>query len=235
MRSGHVSAVLAVALAAGTAHAVNVSWAAPVNGFWSDAGNWNAADIPDMLGESATLGFTTMYGVTLDFNIQLDELTISNPLASLFLPGGTTIFVQDGVVNNGLITINSNNSTSDSIFIVFADMAMTGDGLMILNRSGPDPRPDSSLGAVLTHGANHTIEGQGIISAVVENHGLISANRPGGAPLILELGAKTNHGIMRATDTGVLDIRGITVTQMGSGQIRAENGSRVDISSGGGV
>jgi len=132
--------------------------------------------------------------------------------------------IVDGITNNGSILVNSNFGTPDTFVTFMNSGSLAGSGTLTLNRYGDDAQLNTAPGAVLTNAATHTIEGTGRINAALVNEGLIDANTPGVA-LELRGQDKTNNAVMRATNTGILEIEdGVTIDQSGGGEIVADSG-----------
>ncbi len=89
-------------IAASTAAAVTITWTNAAGGVWSDPGNWDPANVPDAVGETAvlpTLG--SAYQVTLDASPSIDALTLAGG-ATLDLAGYSTTSITN-VYNSGTV------------------------------------------------------------------------------------------------------------------------------------
>ncbi|MBX3367637.1 MAG: hypothetical protein KF912_10045 [Phycisphaeraceae bacterium] len=123
-----------VASVAGLAIAVpalgqSIPWLSAVDGNWNDATKWTGSNVPNALGESAVLGLSGPYTVTLNIvNLTLDAIDIINPSATLNLPG-TTITVLDGMFFNA----GHVNSTTGSNTIVSPFTNLAGGRFTITN------------------------------------------------------------------------------------------------------
>lgn len=105
-----IAAPLAVGLALGlsaTAHAgvATIEWASSVDGSWNSGANWLPMDVPDTPTEMAVLGGRGAYVVTINPGITCNGVSITNPMATLALPGNLS-FAADGgdVTNHGPMT-----------------------------------------------------------------------------------------------------------------------------------
>lgn len=137
------------------------------------------------------------------------------------LRGGTTLnFAGPVVTNNGIITVNSNNSAATTIVNVTTSTQLDGSGELILNRVGLGAQLNSDVGPTLTNGSQHTIRGLGRVNAALVNDGTVTATFANNA-LELSNVDKTNNGLMSATDDGRLDV---FVNVDGSGAWTADNG-----------
>jgi hypothetical protein len=100
MKRTCVLAVIALSASAGAANAQVYNWRTAASGTWHDPVSWNPTGIPDQPGESAVLGLTGPYTVTLGSDVSLDQLTITNPEATLF---GVAV-VTGSVTNAGILS-----------------------------------------------------------------------------------------------------------------------------------
>ncbi|MEO1584145.1 MAG: hypothetical protein AAFR96_06190 [Planctomycetota bacterium] len=131
--------------------------------------------------------------------------------------------------NNGTMTLGGDGVNSfDALRIGATPYAFSGTGQMILNHpamTNPGAAPTISptlAGVVLTNGANHTIRGKYRVATEMINLGTMTADNPGetvqfvGAPL-------ENRGTLRATNSGILELRNDTI-QSGGGGIDLDGG-----------
>lgn len=206
-------------------------WNNAAGGAWNLAANWDPSDVPDMPDESASIDLAGTYAVVIgSIDPAILALSITNPNATLGINGGETLTIGAGLFNDGLIVVDYNNSSLNSIVDFLTDVTIDGTGLITLNQTADRAQLISSTGAVVTNSATHAIDGRGRIYAAMINNGLIRANQAHSA-LELHDGEKTNNGLMLATDGGYLDLVSVVVDQSGAGVIRADNG-RVRIASG---
>ncbi|MCA9312439.1 MAG: hypothetical protein KDA21_14595, partial [Phycisphaerales bacterium] len=171
-------------------------------------------------GELATegTGFIQRQGGTTI----LEDVTNSGALDA---HGASTLNVTgSGLTNNGVIRLNTNVSSANAILNFDQSGTLDGTGTVMMIRASNDSQVTTSPGQVLTHAATHTIEGNGLVLAALVNNGTVRANVTG-STLELEGNDKTNNASMLATNGGFLQIENITVTQSGTGDIRANNGT----------
>ena len=150
--------------------------------------------------QGAALGstsFASLDGVTLNA-----DLTAAN----------AEIFVSNGLALNGVLTLdNSNNSTR--LHFNSGVQTLAGTGQVVL--AGTQPFGEIRLGygigaTALTVAAGITIRGMGAIpqsenSSLVNRHGGCGRGRSAAG---IALKSFTNHGTMRATGGGILDLTG---------------------------
>ena len=220
------SVPMMLVLCAGSA--MGADWINAVSSNWNDPGNWSSLDVPNVAGESATLGFGTAYTVDMDVNAVLDFLTLSNNLAQLDFNGARqmNIATNTGITNNGTIVLNALSTTADSILQFDVDGPINGTGVIMMMRPGNDARIQGGAGVTITNGVGHTIMGLGrVLPNNLINDGTISAD--GG---ILELESlTTNNSLIDALSGGTLRLEE-DVTQAAAGEILARGGGVVTMS-----
>ena len=148
-------------------------------------------------------------------------------------------FSGQAVHNNGLILVNADQGSMPAYFNIASDdydgMILDGTGTLLLQGNGnPDAAAIASPGgSIWIHGPEHTVRGNGTISAPFLSQGRIVIDEPG---RVLRLcgGPKTNTGVIEALNGGILRIDGVYVDQDGPGVVRAD-AARVEILAGGGV
>lgn len=151
----------------------------------------------------------------------VDGAITNESAAEINLSGGTTLNLSGPLVTNeGAISVNSNNSAATTILNFTASTLLDGAGELVLNRVGLGAQLNTAKNVTLTNGAQHTVRGLGRINAAVVNNGEVSATFANNA-LELSAEAKTNNGLMSATDDGRLDV---FVGVNGSGAWTADNG-----------
>lgn len=223
------------------------SWAAPVDGDWYLASNWNPADVPLSPNESAILGLSSAYTVSTPSGAQIQnfKLTISNPLVHLVLgPASsslptTIVFGSGGLVNDGLIELMSTDAaTRDTRLTFLESTSISGAGHIRLAHAKWSVIERNS-NAALVHAAPHLISGAGAVKGVI-NESTLRADVPGQALAVSYI----NHNLVQArngailicnlTNTGLVDVTdGSLVTgavnSQGLGMLRAQGaGTRVE-------
>ncbi len=199
---------------------------------WNTAGNWSPSGIPN----NGTNGFTD-YDViigapsptTLNVSPTIDDLTISAG-GVLDMQFSNTLTV-DGptLTDNGTIVVNSNTGGAISELLFDGNTLLTGSGTITFQQPGSDAQVTTGTGDMLTQDVNHTMAGYGEIAAALTNNGTVNAN-VNNQTLLLQTNAMTNNATFEATNGGLLNISGITVTQGTNGTITAANASTVTLS-----
>ncbi len=139
---------------------------------------------------------------------------------------GTNLFCPDGLIQNGVLTINDQGGGSNTSMQVTAGTTLGGTGTVVLNAtSGFLDRSylASPNQAAWTHGSAHTIRGRGNVYYGMTNNGTITADMPGEMIQMLS-GTVTNNATMQTAAGGILSLTSETVNQGASGVISASNG-----------
>lgn len=225
------AAGLLAALASTNAVGQTSNWTNSSGGNWNDMGNWDAS-VPLSPGQSAVLGLSDPYTVTLDTNPDIDELSITNASALLSIPLARTLGLNGPAsLNNGVIQINPNASSTNALLVFNGNTSLSGAG-EIWMRTSSDNSQITGAG-LLTHGAAHTIRGVGRIVAQVTNNGEIRADvgvSVSGSDLDL-MANITNNGTLSAAGGSALDFVGIAIDQTGGGDIFSADGGLVNVTS----
>jgi len=149
-------------------------------------------------------------------------------LGPMGIPSGQTLrLVGTNFVNEGSLTVNSNQADSDAFLYVSTGdtLRVTGAGEIVLQHNG-----DLNDARILTHsgvfdfGPGQTIRGMGVIGAYVRNQGLIVADVPDQTLQVAGY-EKKNDGQLKATNGGRLQITGGAITQGEAGIILASGGT----------
>jgi hypothetical protein len=155
----------------------------------------------------------------------LESLTING--ASFVNEGHVATISGLGLVNNGVLTVNNQNSGADT-YVHFAESGvLEGSGEVRMRTNAENSRVTSAEGVTVTQGAGHTIRGVGYVTAALVNHGLVLADDEvalSGNTLHFFGGAKVNQSLCAAAGGAVLAISSTTLTQSG-GDVLAMNGN----------
>jgi len=189
-----------------------------------------AASNGDVRCTSSTISGGTMTSAGASaFVVNGGTLTLSGGVtvnATTNVLNSTSISCPQGLINNAVITVNSNNGGSVTPMTVAAGTTISGTGSVVLNAtSGALDRAQlySPSQAVWTHAAGHSIRGSGRIYYSLINNGLISADAPG-RTLELTSGTFTNNASIQ-TAGGTLSIVNSTIAQSPTGTTSAANGN----------
>ncbi len=158
--------------------------------------------------------------------------TISGPFVNrasgrVNIANTMTLTLLSDVTNHGTLTVNSTGGGSNTTLKIDAPITIGGTGEIVLNRPGSLAQIITGASGALTIGPDQTIRGQGQITGVLANSGMVQADVPA-TTLRLGTNPKTNDGVMRAAG-GTLDIISIAVTQGAAGEIRGD-GTFVELS-----
>jgi hypothetical protein len=219
---------LAVGLAASAAGTAGgqIEWNSLTGGQWSTQGNWDPAGVP-MLNDPVTVSLPGIYAIQIQASsAAAGTLTITNPSVSVAIHDNLFLQLNGDFVNDANLVVNFNSSTStSSIRFLSSASSLTGGGTIVLNAASSTADAilvSSPTTNILNHGPGHTITGTGQIRNIIHNNGLISA---AGGTILLGFTDKTNNNVMMATQGGVLEINGITITQTPSGVLRGNGGN----------
>lgn len=154
---------------------------------------------------------------------------VNRPGARILLRSGVLFGMRGSLLrNDGEILVNSDQLPGTANFRLNDPSGITlgGTGQLIL-QGGDDPtyaELGSYQGTPWTQTSEHTILGEGVITAALVNEGLVSA-RTNGKVLRISGAAKTNRGVLEARDGAILEITGATLTQELPGLIQADGGT----------
>ncbi len=139
-------------------------------------------------------------------SLTLEDIT---NLGDFHLDPGAYTYVNGGMLtNDGMILVNTSQSTSTDCPVTFnEDCTLQGTGEVVLNNTGEESRILAADGYVLNHAAGHTIRGKGQIRNAMDNYGTINADANGSLTIMpTELNPFVNYGEMLVTSTGGLII-----------------------------
>jgi hypothetical protein len=146
----------------------------------------------------------------------LESLTLNGD--SVVSPGSSVSITGAGLVNNGIVSVNPNNSGADAIVRFEQSGALDGTGEIRLMTNAENSRLETGAGAVITQSAGHTVRGVGHVPAAMVNGGLVLADvsvAVSGNTLYLFGGPKTNDGVMAAAAGSVLQLSDTTIINTG--------------------
>lgn len=197
-------AAAALVSAAGTARGQTASWVAAVDGAWETASNWSTNNVPNATGESALLGLSGPYTVSLSSSISIGALTITNPDAVLRIEASRSLSVIDSTtLNDGTIWINPEGSVFDTQFLIGQPTLLDGGGTILLGAaSGTGSFADAQLesgapAGIVTIGGGQVVRGNGQLTGTgFVNEGQIIGDDPAG-PGIQINGPLTQTGLGR--------------------------------------
>lgn len=222
------SAIIAVLLAAGSALGKGptiINWNNAAGGSWNTATNWSPNTVPNSANHFPVISLKGDYTINVPGNFITGGMDLLNTDATITISNAGSLIFAGNVLNDGEIIVNTTAGGNSTHLQFNGSLTLDGTGRVVLNAH------PSNLGTglihntsgVLTHALDHTITGRGRISSTMTNFGTVDAN---GAGMTIELngGAKTNHGVMSATDGGSLNIN-TGVMQDPLGEILANNGT----------
>ena len=121
-----------LALCGTTASSQDIDWLNPTDGEWNNPINWENGNVPDSALETAIIGWGSPYKVTVaDANATVGGLVISNPFATLEVSnelGHRYMYMNGGVINDGLIRLIDNGTSGNAYFWTQSDTTIGGTG-----------------------------------------------------------------------------------------------------------
>jgi hypothetical protein len=183
---------------------------------WEDNCNWS--------GDPMTCGFQPFDAddaIIPAGTTPFPRITFVEGIARLEVQANTGIDLNGAlgvrvgpVTNHGMITI-----ADDGMLQVDAGGTLEGNGQVVLADS---TGTNAAINGTATHGATHTIRGEGTISGHWVNQGLIRAEETTGdssATLLITNGTMVNHGVVRSSPTSPLLLSGLIFTNDPAGQL----------------
>ena len=211
-----------------------------LSGFTIDQGS--SGQIISGAGSDVELPGATVSGGTLGNaaggNINARSITLQNVTiatgSAINVPGNTASTVSGVLTNYGTIFINNDHNGQGYLNFTGAGVnTLNGTGVVVLADDGQYSQLNTAAGSSLTIGSAETIAGMGEINASLTNNGTINAwnidNYGYISPLYLQTYNMTNNNVMQASNSGVLEISGIEVTQGSAGVIQAVSGGQVSL------
>lgn len=151
---------------------------------------------------------TSLVGGSVDGTL-ICRTSANNRVSNLSLSGQVDILAgawlrpAGTIVNDALITVNSDGGASNTLLYAESPVSFSGGGSIVLNASGAYAQIDSN-GSVITNGATHTVRGQGTIAGAFTNEGTVWADRD--SQLVLDASSFRNLGLVSVTGPGGLRI-----------------------------
>lgn len=190
---------------------------------WGDVDNWSTGALPTNTQE-VIIGAPAPTIVDV-FAGQSGTLEVT-ALGEIEILSSRTLVVQVGeLTNDGLITVNSNNGSPAATLNFPNGGTIDGAGEIVLAAVASLANINGT--GTITHGADHTIRGEGWISSPMINNGTIIAEDANGdatATLTILNGAKTNNGVIQSSATAELTMS-VAITQGATGRIVADAGT----------
>ena len=188
----------------------------------------------DGIGSQVELISSTIVGGSLD-SLNGGDVSVDGPstLDSVSFSGdlnvqdSITLSINNGLTNNGTITINPTGNVSATQILFNDSMTVGGTGEIVLASADARARIQTGAGAVLTMPPTQTIRGFGRIEADMVNNGLVRADA---GEIRLQTSSKVNNGTIESINASVIEINSITIDQSGGGALAASDaGSQVEL------
>jgi hypothetical protein len=210
------------------------------SGLWTEGDKWSTGAAPKNSGGDTFAvvidnGNAAASVVTLNTNPTVDSLVLdAGDTLTIVNANGLTLATEDGLVNNGTLTLDGNDSNFALTGLTLsAGGTIAGSGHIALSNDSEN-RVVTGADKVITLGSAQTLSGAGRLldgSGGLVNQGTIQATLPKG--LVIDPGSPgfENQGTLRATGGGTLELRHGTFTNTGQA-ISAEADSTVRLEPG---
>ena len=229
-------------------------WKPPTAANWISTVSWSTTREANITANGASAyvqlyGNTVIQGGTLNnnggaffgtptgYNAFLDGSTVAG---AINLNGGYTSDLNSatyllGTINNNHsnFQVNGGGGVNGQLLMDSSNVTLQGGGTVTLSTltGGGNAYIEQAVGGLTLTNVDNTIQGDGIIGQnglTLVNQATINANSTGGAQIttltLQGLGGLTNTGLLEATNSGYLNINGVTVNNAG-GNITANGAS----------
>lgn len=141
------------------------------------------------------------------------------------------------ITNLGTLTTDASTGPASSHIYIESTCTLDGDGEIVLSTTpGGVYFANIYAARTLTHSAEHTIRGNGILTGTFTNHGTITADVAGG-DFTIRNGTLLNHGVISSRNGSNLSFLSMNVTGqpgsqlsiIGGGEIRLHSTSMMDV------
>jgi hypothetical protein len=185
----------------------------------ADGGEVQLTDGANIIG--GTLDRTGTSQIACTGAATLTDVTIAPGARYTVNQNYTTTIAGSSLVNDGTLWVNHTGGFDAALY--FADsVTVSGTGDIYVNGDNDSDKLYGAEGVVVTQEAGHTIHGAGGVEVELINHGTIQADK-NLKNLTLWSNPKTNDGMLRTANGGILRIWGITLNNEG-GIVRADSG-----------
>ena len=156
-------------------------------------------------GEVKLVSFATLNGV------HLDNVTAR-------VGNNETLTLLNSAVNDGVIRLEDGSAAGLSALKLNGNIDLTGTGQVLFTSAYSNLITYTATTNTLTLGANQVIKtdapgNQGAIQTTLINDGLVETD---GGTITLHTQNKTNNTLIRAANSGTLEVNGITITNTGA-------------------
>lgn len=219
---------LAILMFAGTAISTasgqNINWNNPAGGLWNTPANWTPATVPSLTTETAVFSIGGVYTTTLDVSTPtLGSINIFDTGCTFNTNSGIFLGLEGGLLNNGLVVLNNSNGGFSSNLTFNNSAAITGTGTITLNGTSSRSQLTSAIGATVTQGVDHTINGIGRVIGDYINDGTLSASTSGQS-LDVFTGTWINNNRIEVANSSTMNMTSLVIGQGASGEIAVDDG-----------
>src|ERR1022692_3386359 len=154
---------------------------------------------------------------TLDGSTGAGAVTLNGTYTS---DTGSNTYLLGTINNQGNFLLNGGSGANAIALLDSPNVTLQGGGTvtMAVNGGGGSAYLEQTAGGLTLTNTDNTIQGAGVIGnggLTLVNQATINANSSGQTLLLNASGGITNTGVMEASDSGVLQIDGITVNNTG--------------------
>src|ERR1022692_167377 len=154
---------------------------------------------------------------TLDGSTGAGAVTLNGTYTS---DTGSNTYLLGTINNKGNFLLNGGSGANAIALLDSPNVTLQGGGTMtmVVNGGGGSAYLEQTAGGLTLTNTDNTIQGAGVIGnggLTLVNQATINANSSGQTLLLNASGGITNTGVMEASDSGVLQIDGITVNNTG--------------------
>lgn len=224
--TSRLSVVAALVLCAGSALS-QTTWTNPLGGNWNLASNWDTATVPNSTVVNVLLpNITDPYIVSHNLSGSVLSCFIDTDVTLGINPGFTFSFASGGLLNNGLIIINSAGSSTNVTMRSIDAATISGSGRIELNSLSPDLFDALLTGniAPMTIASGQTIAGSGVVQGPITLQGIIDADRANRDIQLTGVITATG-GTIRGSNDGTIALRGTIIGGSLEGNVEADSTS----------
>jgi len=184
-----LACVAGLALAAASANAQNISWAASNPGSWNSSGSWSPANIPDSVSENAIIPFGAAFFISISsaslLRIGALDMPLAGPTINLLSNSSLTLTAPSRIEGTVLVNVNPPSAASTLSIESFSGIPLpiTGAGTIALSGSTANLTQATLAGtgnAGSLFGPNVLIRGLGRLTGIHRIQGVLRSDVPGG-------------------------------------------------------
>ena len=162
-------------------------WKDASSGSWFSPDRWEEMRPPIGRRSGALLALKTPYEVIVPIDLELADLYLLNPDATIGIDARTDLSIFGRLVNHGTIEINTANRSGITRLMFNSDTHIGGDGSIILRAKNSTTESQILTGGhLVTIGHGQTVSGNGMLRGRYLNLGHSLVAEPGGPGLDIQ-------------------------------------------------